>query len=86
MLVTKPVIMRFAALLLLALPGSASASGKAELHSFHCLHGCPIGAPGIDDIVVCEIYTLASNDLTKMAGWVAYRTTPDSIGPSGNRN
>lgn len=61
------------------------AQGAAELHTFHCLHGCPIGAPGIDDIVVREIYTLASNDLTKMADWVAYRVTPSSIGPSGER-
>jgi endonuclease G, mitochondrial len=63
-------------------PGRAS---QAELHTFHCLHGCPIGAPGLDDIIVREIYTLASNDLTKMADWVAYRVTPDSIGPSGTR-
>lgn len=60
-------------------------AGQAELHTFHCLHGCPIGAPGIDDIVVREIYTLASNDLTKMADWVAYRVTPSSIEPSGER-
>lgn len=65
------------------MPGQARDTG--ELHTFHCLHGCPIGAPGIDDIVVREIYTLASNDLTKMADWVAYRVTPASIGPSGTR-
>lgn len=64
---------------------AASARTAAELHTFHCLHGCPIGAAGIDDVVVREIYTLASNDLTKMADWVAYRVTPDSIGPSGVR-
>lgn len=67
------------------LPTAASARTAAELHTFHCLHGCPIGAAGIDDVVVREIYTLASNDLTKMADWVAYRVTPDSIGPSGVR-
>ncbi|MBP2513823.1 DNA/RNA non-specific endonuclease [Sphingomonas sp. PvP018] len=67
------------------LPTAAAARTEAELHTFHCLHGCPIGAAGIDDIVVREIYTLASNDLTKMADWVAYRVTPDSIGPSGVR-
>lgn len=67
------------------LPMPASARTEAELHTFHCLHGCPIGAAGIDDVVVREIYTLASNDLTKMADWVAYRVTPDSIGPSGDR-
>lgn len=72
------------AIFLAASTGAARAD-DAELHTFHCLHGCPIGAPGIDDIIVREIYTLASNDLTKMADWVAYRVTPDSIGPSGER-
>ncbi len=69
----------------LAASTGAARADDAELHTFHCLHGCPIGAPGIDDIIVREIYTLASNDLTKMADWVAYRVTPDSIGPSGER-
>ena len=64
---------------------AADARGQAELHTFHCLHGCPVGAPAIDDIVVREIYTLASNDLTKMADWVAYRVTPQTIGKSGDR-
>jgi endonuclease G len=63
---------------------AASARDGGELHTFHCLHGCPIGAPGIDDIVR-EIYTLASNGLTKMADWVAYRVTADSIEHSGER-
>ena len=67
------------------IPTAPAKSSQAELHTFHCLHGCPIGAPGIDDIVVREIYTLASNDLTKIADWVAYRVTPSSIGPSGER-
>lgn len=71
--------------LCLAASGGVARADDAELHTFHCLHGCPIGAPGIDDIVVREIYTLASNDLTKMADWVAYRVTPASIGPSGER-
>jgi endonuclease G len=70
---------------LIASSSPAIAQDAAELHTFHCLHGCPIGAPGIDDIVVREIYTLAANDLTKMADWVAYRVTPSSIGPSGER-
>lgn len=74
-----------AAIVVACLPASASARTEAELHTFHCLHGCPIGAAGIDDIVVREIYTLSSNDLTKMADWVAYRVTPASIGPSGVR-
>jgi endonuclease G len=57
----------------------------AELHTFHCLHSCPIAASGSNDIVVRENYTLSSNDLTKMADWVAYRITPETIGPSSTR-
>lgn len=68
-----------------AVPAAASAR-DAELHTFHCLHGCPVGAPGTNDVVVREIYTLSSNDLTKMADWVAYRVTKESIGQSGDRD
>lgn len=71
--------------LMAMVPAAPATASQAELHTFHCLHGCPIGAPGIDDIIVREIYTLTSNDLTKMADWVAYRVTPSSIGPSGER-
>jgi endonuclease G len=35
--------------------------------------------------VVREIYTLASDPLTKMSVWVAYRVTPETIGPSQTR-
>lgn len=51
----------------------------AELHTFHCLDGCPVGAPDTNDVIVREIYTLSSNDLTKVADWVAYRITPATI-------
>lgn len=57
----------------------------AELHTFHCLNGCPTGASAINDVVVREIYTLSSNDFTKQADWVAYRLTADTIGASGAR-
>lgn len=67
-----------------ALP-SAAVADDAELHTFHCLRGCPVGAPATNDTVVREIYTLSSNDLTKMADWVAYRVTKESIGISGDR-
>ena len=65
---------------------SVDAKAREELHTFHCLHGCPEGTPDFDDIVVREIYTLASNDLTKFADWVAYRITPETIGQSGDRD
>lgn len=75
----------FVALNGLLATSSAQAHDAAELHTFHCLHGCPAGAAGTNDIVVREIYTLASNDITKVADWVAYRVTPGTIGTSGDR-
>jgi len=45
-------------------------AGDGELHSFHCLFGCPLGVPSTNDTIVREIYTLSSNDLTKIADWV----------------
>lgn len=71
-------------LLILAAPVAAADS---ELVTFHCLWGCPVGAPATNDVIVREIYTLSSNDLTKMADWVAYRVTPQTIATSqGQRN
>lgn len=64
---------------------AASSAPDGELHSFHCLFGCPSGAPATNDTVVREIYTLSSNDMTKVADWVAYRITPASIGASEGR-
>jgi endonuclease G len=66
------------------LPAPALAQGS-EVHTFHCLHSCPTGAPATNDLVVREIYTLSSNDATKFADWVAYRITPQTIGPSAGR-
>lgn len=63
----------------------AQARDGAELHTFHCLHGCPAGASATNDVIVREIYTLSSNDRRKFADWVAYRVTRDTVGPSGAR-
>lgn len=66
---TGRALARFAGLVLIvtgAVPSTAQ-RGEAELNTFHCLHGCPIGAPAKNDVVVREIYTLSSNDLTKLA-------------------
>ncbi len=73
----------FALIALMALPARAD---DARLHSFHCIQACPVGAPENADIIVRPIYTLASDPLTKMAVWVAYRITPETIGPSRSRN
>lgn len=73
------------ALMLAAAPSTAGALADGELHTFHCLHGCPLGAPGTNDTIVRENYTMSSNDITRMADWVAYRVTATTIGPSGGR-
>lgn len=70
----------------LALVPAAVRADDARLHTFHCLQACPVGAPENADIVVREIYTLAADPLTKMAVWVAYRVTKDTIGPSQSRD
>lgn len=70
---------------ILALGAAKALAADGELHTFHCLFGCPMGAPATNDTIVREIYTLSSNDLTKVADWVAYRVTPTSIGSSGER-
>jgi endonuclease G len=76
-------LMVFAAAAALASPAFAD---DARLHTFHCLEACPVGAPGNDDVIVREIYTLSAEPLTKMSVWVAYRVTPDTVGPSQTRN
>ena len=68
--------------LLAAAPASAD---DARLHTFHCLEACPVGAPENDDVVVRPIYTLSADPLTKLAVWVAYAVSPETIGPSITR-
>lgn len=65
---------------------AAASADEWRVHSFHCLDACPLGAPENTDLVVREIYTLAADPFTKMAVWVAYRITPETIGPSQTRN
>jgi endonuclease G len=66
-------------------PAVASAD-DARVHTFHCLNACPLGAPETADLIVREIYTLSADPLTKLAVWVAYRITPETIGPSQSRD
>lgn len=70
----------------LTLISTAARADEARLHTFHCLQACPVGAPENADVVVREIYTLAADPLTKMAVWVAYRVTKDTVGPSQSRD
>jgi len=74
------------AVAVLALAGAGTAGAQdAEIHTFHCLNGCPMGASATNDLVVREIYTLSSNDRTKFADWVAYRVTSETVGTSEGR-
>ena len=74
---------RFAASVLLTVMFVSSFVARAgETHIVHCLAGCPTGAPSTNDLVVREIFTLSSNDTTKLADWVAYRVTRTTIGVS----
>jgi len=57
-----------------------------EIHSAHCLHGCPLGGPATNDLIIREIYVLSSNDSTKFADWAAYKVTSSTIGPTQSRN
>ena len=74
---------RVAALVLLTAMLVPSLETRAgEMHIVHCLGGCPTGAPSTNDLVVREIFTLSSNDTTKLADWVAYRVTRKTISVS----
>lgn len=59
--------------------------GAQEIHSTHCLYGCPLGGAPTNDLIVRDIYILSSNDRTKLADWAAYRVTKDTIGPTQPR-
>ncbi len=71
-------------LVLSLLPFPALAVAQ-EIHSKHCLYGCPSGAPATNDLIIREIFILSSNDDTKFADWVAYKVTAATIGPSKAR-
>ncbi len=75
-----------AAALIAMLAASTSASAARSVSTYHCFGLCPQGASEINEIVVRESYTLSSNGITKLADWVAYRVTPESIGPSEGRS
>lgn len=69
----------------LALCGSVAAA--QEIHIVHCFDGaCPTGAPATNDLIVRQIYALSSNDETKLADWVAYQVTSETIGTSLSLN
>ncbi|SDM48787.1 endonuclease G [Maricaulis salignorans] len=62
-------------------------AGGQDIHIVHCYRGaCPAGTPVSNDLVVREIYALSANDDTKLADWVAYRVTRETMGSSADLN
>jgi endonuclease G, mitochondrial len=64
----------------------STAARGMEIHSALCLHGCPLGSPPSNDLVIRNNYILSNNDLTKLADWVSYKVTRDTIGPTQRRS
>lgn len=57
-----------------------------EIHSKHCLAGCPYGSPTTNDLIIREIYLLSSNDTTKFSDWAAYKVDYKNFGKSKKRH
>lgn len=64
----------------------APQSFAQEIHSQHCLLGCPYGSANTNDLIIRDIYILSSNDDTKLADWVAYRVDPANFGKRRKRD
>ena len=54
-----------------------------EIHSIHCWTACPSGVNQSNDVIFREIYTLSSNDETKLADWVAYVVRVENFDSGG---
>jgi endonuclease G, mitochondrial len=80
----------FGLVALLSLVPTALADGpRVQLaalpYSQHCLHGCPAGDPVANRLITRSIYTLSNNGGTKLADWVAYVVSRDTIAKSKSR-
>ncbi|NOH19467.1 DNA/RNA non-specific endonuclease [Vibrio cyclitrophicus] len=62
-----------------------SLPAMSEIHTPHCLAGCPEGVDTSNDLIVRDIYTISSNDETKFTDWAAYTVTNESIGSGCSR-
>lgn len=70
---------------LLLLLSLSSLSQASEVHTPHCLAGCPSGSPSTNDLIVRVNYTISSNDQTKFTDWAAYRVHHSMIGSGCKR-
>lgn len=60
-------------------PLYAQSSFYPEIHCKHFIYGYPTGTPATNDLIIRDIYTLSSNDTTKIADWVAYRLDKETV-------
>lgn len=61
------------------------ASAALAAGPVHCYLACPASAGGDGVLIVREAYSVQANGVTKMADWVAYRITRETLGPSRPR-
>lgn len=62
-------------------------SFSQDLYIVHCLDGiCPDGGNANNDVVVREIFVTSNHESTKLADWVAYKVTRETIGTSASLN
>jgi endonuclease G len=65
----------------------ASSFGAVANDNICSYLGCPSGAPSNNNVIERQIYVLSNNRTTKLADWIAYKVTPDTIdGPSRSRS
>ena len=69
------------ALGVLVLAGLQAPSAQ-EGYSRHSLVGCPDGASDSNELVIRAIYVRSNTPKAKVADWVAFRVTTETIGPS----
>lgn len=51
----------------------------AEVHSFHAPWGIPGGTPEGSDLIFRQLYTVSTNDETKLLNWIAFHLTPELV-------
>lgn len=57
-----------------------SAHAGQDIHSEHCLYGCPSGSISSSELIIRGNYILNSNNRTRLPDWVAYKLKKANIG------
>ena len=72
----KPVRYLFLSILVFAMLPAQAANYRIGL----CLFGCPSGTDPGNQLILRPIYALSYNSTTRVADWVSYKVSADSIG------